>query len=151
MRLFQRYWDTTTAKQKTSIPVPGCRFLTFAPDGTALAANGQDGVVLLRAKGDFKQKPQPLSGIEDSLAFSPDGKLLAGGGGVSKHHGDIRIWDAGGGKPLLVLQVHTDVVNCIAFSPDGRRLATGSSDGTIKLWEVNKGHLAPIVQEPLLA
>ena len=43
-------------------------------------------------------------------------------------------------KPQLVMQTgHSFVVNSVAFSPDGRTLASGSTDTTIKLWEVTSG------------
>jgi WD40 repeat protein len=35
---------------------------------------------------------------------------------------------------LKTLGEHSDDVNSVSFSPDGKTLATGSSDGTIKLW-----------------
>ncbi|HEY8204049.1 MAG TPA: caspase family protein [Pyrinomonadaceae bacterium] len=45
-------------------------------------------------------------------------------------------------RPQLLLQnAHTDRVRAIAFSPDGRVLASGSSDQTVKLWEVATGAL----------
>ena len=31
---------------------------------------------------------------------------------------------------------HTDSVNGVSFSPDGKTLATGSSDGTVQLWDM---------------
>ena len=37
------------------------------------------------------------------------------------------------------LEGHTDDVQSIAFSPDGGTLASGSSDDTIKLWDVATG------------
>ncbi|KAL6822553.1 hypothetical protein V8C40DRAFT_249898 [Trichoderma camerunense] len=44
-------------------------------------------------------------------------------------------WDA----CLQILEGHSDEVNSVVFSPDGQRLASGSSDGTIKIWDVNSG------------
>ncbi|MBW4446485.1 MAG: CHAT domain-containing protein [Spirirestis rafaelensis WJT71-NPBG6] len=37
------------------------------------------------------------------------------------------------------LQGHSESVNSVAFSPDGKTLASGSSDKTIKLWDVATG------------
>ncbi len=37
---------------------------------------------------------------------------------------------------LHTLQGHTNEVQSVSFSPDGRTLASGSSDHTIKLWDV---------------
>ncbi len=45
-------------------------------------------------------------------------------------------------KPEIVIQAsHTKPINAIAFSPDGRWLASGSSDDTIKIWDVATGQL----------
>src|SRR5579875_3209437 len=38
-----------------------------------------------------------------------------------------------------VLKGHTDAVRCLAFAPDGRRLVSGSSDGSLRLWDVVTG------------
>ncbi len=46
------------------------------------------------------------------------------------------IWNPKTGERLKTLTGHTNVINSIAFTPDGKTLATGSSDGTILLWEV---------------
>ena len=36
---------------------------------------------------------------------------------------------------LQTLTGHTDKVLCVAFSPDGKRIVSGSSDGTLKIWD----------------
>ena len=66
-----------------------------------------------------------------SLAFSPDGKRLAGGKAQK-----LAIWDAATGKQLHFLAWHTGIIESLAFSPDGKTLATGSTDHHIKLWDL---------------
>ena len=45
----------------------------------------------------------------------------------------------GDGKAQATLMGHMGVVSSVAFSPDGKTLASGSSDKTIKLWDVATG------------
>ena len=40
------------------------------------------------------------------------------------------------GDPILTLTGHSDHVGNVAFSPNGEYLASGSSDTTIKLWDI---------------
>lgn len=70
-----------------------------------------------------------------SVAFSPDGSLLAAGTASC----DIRIWQRAQGTARLTLKGHDHWVWSIAFSPDGRFLASGSIDQTVRLWDVLTG------------
>jgi WD40 repeat protein len=80
-----------------------------------------------------------------SLAFAPDGELVASGGGKrggdyadAPHFDDmsIYIWSAADGGERARLRGHTGNVRSLAWRSDGRLLASGSDDGTVRLWEV---------------
>jgi hypothetical protein len=78
-----------------------------------------------------------------SVAFSPDGKLLATGDVV----GQIRVWQVVDGQQLLTFQGHTNWVSSISFNPNGQLLAvSGSSDPTVKLWELSTGQCVQTLQ-----
>jgi len=70
-----------------------------------------------------------------SVAFSPDGRLLASGG----EDQTMRLWDPATGECLRTLNGHDGSVNWVAFSPDGRLLATASGDRTVRLWDPATG------------
>jgi WD40 repeat protein len=70
-----------------------------------------------------------------SVAFSPDGRLLASGGSDKT----VRLWDPATGKRQRTLTGHADDVRAVAFSPDGRLLASGSSDKSVRLWDPATG------------
>jgi WD40 repeat protein len=83
-------------------------------------------------------KTTPLAEVS-SLAFSPDGKRLAVGGGVL-YHGHVALLDAARGKLLWVSRDigHQHRVT-LAFSPDGKILCAASLGGPVTLLDVGTG------------
>ncbi|WGV26263.1 NB-ARC domain-containing protein [Halotia branconii] len=70
-----------------------------------------------------------------SVAFSPNGKLLATG----DTNGEIRLYQVSDWRQLLICKGHNNWVPSLAFSPDGSMLASSSSDHSVKLWDASTG------------
>src|SRR6266436_365987 len=77
-----------------------------------------------------------------SVAWSPDGKILASG----SNDQTVKLWDGAAGKLLASLHGHTGDVRSIAWSPDGKTLVSGCTDQTVKLWEAATGKLLASLQ-----
>ncbi|MDQ6662350.1 MAG: WD40 repeat domain-containing protein, partial [Chloroflexota bacterium] len=78
-----------------------------------------------------------------SVAFSPQGKLLAAGTAAT---GEIWLYDAIEGIPLRVCHGHTDSVWSVVFSADEQRLISSSDDQTIRIWDVQSGRQLQTLQ-----
>ena len=77
-----------------------------------------------------------------ALDFSPDGDLLAAGGGEPSRSGEVKMWEVG--KGLLgrsLPSLHSDTVFSVRFSPDGTKLASASADKFLKVTNVADGKL----------
>ena len=69
----------------------------------------------------------------EALAFSDDSKTLAIGDSW-----DIRLIEVDTGHLITTLSKHNGRVKALAFSPNGKILASGSEDGTILIWDLDK-------------
>ncbi len=78
-----------------------------------------------------------------SVAFSPNGKLLATG----DTNGEIRLYEVANSQQLMTCKGHTGWVWSVTFSPNGQVLASGSNDQTIKLWDISNGQCLKTLED----
>jgi WD40 repeat protein len=78
-----------------------------------------------------------------ALAFAPDGRTLAVG--VDRA---VQLWDVAAGRLVARLEGHQGQVKCLAYAPDGMRLASGSSDRTVRLWDMARYRARDTVLKP---
>jgi WD40 repeat protein len=149
-----KLWNVETGQEVNTLSghTDEVESLVFSPDGKTLASRSQHTAKLwnitaikeynsdilahmlnfLGIRRETSDAAIPiLNGTEwiYSIAFSPDGKILATG--MDK---TVKLWNMETRQELHTLSGHTDEVISLAFSPDGKILASGSKDKTVKLW-----------------
>ncbi len=109
--------------------------VAWSPNQQLLAVASSLGVYLYDAKTLEEVRFFETEAWVNSIAFSPDGRLLASGSG----DGTVQLWRVESGELVRTLKGHTSSVWSVAFSPDGRLLASGSGNGIVRLWRVGTG------------
>ena len=95
----------------------------------------KDGARLTRLESVLRKVAPPY--LPASVAFSPDGKMLA----IGYLEGYLQLWDLGEEQLIRELEGYQGEVQDLAFSPDGKTLAAifGYPDIAIQLWKVPEG------------
>ncbi|NDU72844.1 protein kinase [Actinomadura sp. DSM 109109] len=156
-----RVWDAKTRSQVTTLAVDkGSLPKSVALSGNGLIAMGYTVPMQMTSSGletghggakvwdlrsgrtvaelTFKSSERTDLFIMDGLAFSPDGRYLAGtGSGGGEGAGKAALWDVEAGKLLHTFVMgdsqagRTAAAHSVAFSPDGKTLAAGYGDGNL--------------------
>ncbi len=155
-------WDTDSGKELRTFPAGKPVTLrqqadrrysaAVSPDGRYVATAASDGTLVLRqlASGEEVGRCEAPAMHPAVLAFSPDGRMLAAGGGVS---GSIRLFETATGRARIDLVEHEGTLESLTFSADGRRLVSGYSNTAALVWDLT-GPLygqpaAPLSQQDL--
>jgi WD40 repeat protein len=113
--------------------------VALAMDNSTLAVGTEMGVI--RVWDIVKGKPLAVlkehAGSVWAVAFSNDGKLLAGGAGAVDKAGEVRLWNTHDGKLTATLPLPSRVL-CVAFTNDNQTLAASGADGTVSLFDLAK-------------
>jgi WD40 repeat protein len=150
-------WNPATGAQVATLPG---RFtlvwsLAFSPDGRLLAAGVQDGTDSATATGTTRvwdvasgalvatlpQDSDPAAVL--SVAFSPDGRLLASGG----DNGEITLWNTVT-RTMLASLTGSGVVSAVVFSPNGLDIVATGSDKQLRFWDVASHDLLNFIAGP---
>jgi WD40 repeat protein len=137
-----RIWDSLSHREREPLDLPMGRIerLAFSPDGRTVASSGSG-----LFTWDFESRNLITEFAQGAysrcLAFSPNGEILASGGGYRSEPGGpyedcgIKLWDSKTAR-LIAFLPHQRPVHSLAFSPDGARIAAGGEIGELLLWNL---------------
>src|SRR5262249_32567123 len=140
-------WDAATGEQTGGGPGPANAWLrsaVYSPARDSLATASQDGYVRLWDLRDGSLRSElRLNASALSVAFSPDGAVLAAGTANSMVH----LLDVATGEELDAFKVSEHAwIERLAFSPDGTLLAVGSGAIPLRLFDPATGQQVRVME-----
>lgn len=113
--------------------------VVWSPDGKLLAIGGKPGIYIFATGASKPAHFLPTDGMVLTMAFSSDGKRLAGQIELST----AEVWDVPSGRSLYKLSL--DGASCLfkhlTFSSDGQTLSSSDCTGMTSTWSAADGQL----------
>lgn len=132
-------WEALTGKGVSTYQHPGTvQKLVWTTDGRYLISASGGGLLVW----DVQQQRLVFTrhidyALSDALAVSPDGKLVASGGGDQNGNAVIEIWERATGRVHVTIQEPGGVAH-LSWSPDGKSIASTNRE-EIHVWDVITG------------
>ena len=126
-----RALTTGTAVRRLDAGVPQ-PVLAVSTDGRLIASSGTEQIRLWDSSGKLLRTLSHEFGSMASLAFSPDGTLLASAGFDTNVH----LWDVSTGQQRASLRDRLLTTFAMMFTADGKNLVIGGANGTIEIVDV---------------
>jgi WD40 repeat protein len=131
-----KLWQVATGELITTLTSHKLKITTVAFNSNEILASASaDGTISIWQKNKMYRQLTGHTGSVTSIAFSPDGQLLASGG----EDRSIRLWDTQTWNCLQVLPGHAWQISSLAFTSNGAVLLSGSWDKTVKFWQIATG------------
>jgi WD40 repeat protein len=142
-----KLWKMPEGRVVRMLPTAG-RALAFSSDGQLLAVAEPQAVTLWQVSDGkrvrtISESCAPGSSLS-SVAFSPDGTLVAATCGLSGRM--IRVWKVADGKELFSIAGDANGKGGVAFSPDGQLLSVAKGR-SVKLYSASDGSEVRVLQE----
>jgi hypothetical protein len=143
----------------------GVTSLAFSPDKRTLAVGDENGNIRIwdvaqRVAQRSVDAPMMIghTGTVSSLAFSPDGKLLASAGSTEWHadsnsysnDGTVRLWNTDTQQPIgdpLINERANSPAMAVAFAPGGEKLAVGYGGRDGLIWNIGNQRVAGTISD----
>ena len=109
--------------------------LALAPSGERIAyamLGGRDVRVRPTGAGPDVAVLRGGEGTVTSIAFSPDGSVVAAGASDQT----VRVWNIADGRAGAIFAPHAGAVIRLLFAPDGSRLVASCQSGDARLWDL---------------
>jgi WD40 repeat protein len=142
-----RVFDLASGKlvHRWASHVDWVRASVFRPNGLVLATSGADRRICfwrVATDGKTQSVSDPLPAVIHTLAYSPNGRLLAAGGFADS----VWLFDAEQGKLIRELPAPGVDIRTIVFSPNGTRMAAAGRAGLVRIWDATSGQQVSDVQ-----